>query len=146
MRRSGAQARLRNRPAPRPEVLGLRIRIARRYRRRSHSHRERFRTRGRGRPDVEGVPYRLRRDAILHPTSGWPSRVFSRDANRMSQARTNSLLTPLTQPRIFAMLTTGDLVRRTNVSIRTGRPEATTAVMMFPILFFFFKQKTAYEI
>jgi len=50
-----------------------------------------------------------------HPTSGWPSRVFSRDAKRMSQARTNSLLTPLTQPRIFAMLTTGDLVRRTNV-------------------------------
>jgi hypothetical protein len=25
------------------------------------------------------------------PTSGWPSRVFSRDAKRMSQARTNSL-------------------------------------------------------
>jgi len=32
------------------------------------------------------------------------------------------------------MLTTGDLVRRTNVSIRIGRPEAPTAVMMFPIL------------
>src|SRR2546429_6153109 len=46
------------------------------------------------------------------------------DAKRMSQARTNSLLTPRTQPRIFAMLTTGDLVRRTNVSIRIGRPEA----------------------
>ncbi len=28
------------------------------------------------------------------PTSGWPSRMFSRDAKRMSQARTNSLLTP----------------------------------------------------
>ena len=39
--------------------------------------------------------------------------MFSRDAKRMSQARTNSLLTPRTQPRIFAMLTTGDLVRRT---------------------------------
>src|SRR5579864_978416 len=68
------------------------------------------------------------------PTSGWPSRVFSRDAKRMSQARTNSLLTPRAHPRIFAMLTTGDLVRRTNVSIRIGRPEAPTAVMMFPIL------------
>jgi len=68
------------------------------------------------------------------PTSGWPSLVFSRDAKRMSQARTNSLLTPRTQPRIFAILTTGDLVRRTNVSIRIGRPEAPTAVMMFPIL------------
>jgi hypothetical protein len=33
--------------------------------------------------------------------------MFSRDAKRMSQARTNSLLTPRTQPRIFAMLTTG---------------------------------------
>src|SRR5437867_1718290 len=41
---------------------------------------------------------------------------------------------PRTQPRILAMLTTGDLVRRTNVSIRIGRPEAPTAVMMFPIL------------
>ena len=68
------------------------------------------------------------------PTSGWPSRVFSRDAKRMSQARTNSLLTPRTQPRIFAMLTTGDLVRRTNVSSRIGRPEGPTAVMMFPVL------------
>src|SRR5881628_2596537 len=58
------------------------------------------------------------------PTSGWPSRVFSRDAKRMSQARTNSLLTPRTQPRIFAMLTTGDLVRRTNVSMRIGRPDS----------------------
>jgi hypothetical protein len=85
----------------------------------------------RDRPDVEDVPYRRRRD---DPTSGWPSRVFSRDAKRMSQARTNSLLTPRTQPRIFAMLTTGDLVRRTNVSIRIGRPEAPRAVMMFPIL------------
>src|SRR5438067_543076 len=64
------------------------------------------------------------------PTSGWPSRVFSRDAKRMSQARTNSLLTPRTQPRIFAMLTTGDLVRRTNVSIRIGRPEAPTEGVM----------------
>jgi hypothetical protein len=55
-----------------------------------------------------------------YPTSGWPSRVFSRDAKRMPQARTNSLLTPRTQLRIFAILTTGDLVRRTNVSIRIG--------------------------
>ena len=68
------------------------------------------------------------------PDFGLASRVFSRDAKRMSQARTNSLLTPRTQPRIFAMLTTGDLVKRTNVSIRIGRPEAPTAVMMFPIL------------
>ena len=43
------------------------------------------------------------------PTSGCPSRVFSRDAKRMSQARTNSLLAPRTDPRIFAMLTTRDL-------------------------------------
>jgi hypothetical protein len=62
------------------------------------------------------------------------SRVFSSDAKRMSQARTNSLLTPRTQPRIFAMLTTPDLVRRTNVSIRIGRPVAPTAVIMFPTL------------
>ena len=68
------------------------------------------------------------------PTSGWPSRVFSRDAKRMSQARTNSLLPPRTQPRIFAILTTGDFVRRTNVSIRIGRPEGPTAVVMFPVL------------
>jgi hypothetical protein len=68
------------------------------------------------------------------PTSGWPSSVFSRDAKRMSQVRTNSLLTPRTQPRIFAMLTTGDLVRRTNVSTRIGRPEGPTAVVMFPVL------------
>ena len=68
------------------------------------------------------------------PTSGWPSRVFSRDAKRMSQARTNSLLAPRTQPRIFAMLTTGDRVRRTNVSIKMGRPEGPTAVVMFPVL------------
>src|SRR5580693_5198133 len=65
------------------------------------------------------------------PTSGCPSRVFSRDAKRMSQARTNSLLPPRTQPRIFAILTTGDFVRRTNVSIRIGRPEGPTAVVMF---------------
>jgi len=42
--------------------------------------------------------------------------------------------TPRTQPRIFAMLATGDLVRRTNVSIRIGRPEGPTAVVMFPVL------------
>jgi hypothetical protein len=63
------------------------------------------------------------------PTWGWPSRVLSRDAKRMSQARTNSLLTPRTQPRIFAMLTTGDLVRRTNVSMRIGSPEGPTEVV-----------------
>jgi hypothetical protein len=51
----------------------------------------------------------------------------------MSQARTNSLLAPLTQPRIFAMLTTAHLVRRTNVSIRIGRPEGPTAVVMLPV-------------
>jgi len=34
--------------------------------------------------------------------------VFSREANRMSQARRNSLDTPRARPRIFAMLTTGD--------------------------------------
>jgi len=71
-----------------------------------------------------------------HAMQPTPLRVgqtrFSRDAKRMSQARTNSLLTPRTQPRIFAMLTTGDLVRRTNVSIRIGRPEGPTAVVMFP--------------
>ena len=44
------------------------------------------------------------------------------------------LYTPRTQPRILAILTTGDLVRRTNLSIRIGRPEGPTAVMMFPIL------------
>ena len=32
----------------------------------------------------------------------------------------------------LAMLTTGDLVSRTNVSIRIGRPEGPTALMMFP--------------
>ncbi len=68
------------------------------------------------------------------PTSGWPSNVFSRDAKRISQASTNSLLTPRAQPRIFAMLTTGDLVRRTNVSVRIGRPEGPTAVVMLPVL------------
>jgi hypothetical protein len=52
----------------------------------------------------------------------------------MSQARTDSLLAPRTQPRIFATLTTGDLVRRTNVSIRIGRPEGPTGVVMFPVL------------
>src|SRR5712671_2688916 len=56
------------------------------------------------------------------PTSTCARTVFSRDANRMSQARTNSLPTPRTRPRILAMLTIGDLVRRTNVSIRAGRP------------------------
>jgi len=30
---------------------------------------------------------------------------------------------PRTHPRIFAMLATGDLVMRTNVSIRIGKPE-----------------------
>jgi hypothetical protein len=30
------------------------------------------------------------------------------------------------------MLTTGDRVRRTNVSIRIGSPEGPTAVVMFP--------------
>jgi hypothetical protein len=45
------------------------------------------------------------------PASGWSSRVFSRDTKRMSQAWTNS-----TQPGIFAMLTTGDFLRQTNVS------------------------------
>ena len=52
----------------------------------------------------------------------------------MSQARTNSLLAPRTQPRIFAILTTGDLVIRTNVSIRIWRPEAPTAVSDVPSL------------
>src|SRR5258706_12777516 len=52
----------------------------------------------------------------------------------MSQASTNSLLPPRTQPRIFAKLTTEDLVRRTKVSIRIGRPEGPTAVVMFPVL------------
>jgi hypothetical protein len=52
----------------------------------------------------------------------------------LAQSRTNSLLTPRTQPRIFAMLTTGDLVSRTNVSIRIGSPEGPTAVVMFPVL------------
>src|SRR5713226_10059311 len=51
----------------------------------------------------------------------------------MSQARTNSLPTPRTRPRIFAMLTIGDLVRRTNVSIRIGRPEG-PAVLTRPRL------------
>jgi hypothetical protein len=59
-----------------------------------------------------------------------PSRVFSRDAKGISQARTNSLLTPRTQPRIYAMVTTGDLVRRTNVSVRIGRPEGPTAAFL----------------
>ena len=59
---------------------------------------------------------------------------FARAATADQMWKTYSLLTPRTQPRIFAMLTTGDLVRRTKVSIRIGRPEAPTAVMMFPIL------------
>ncbi len=62
------------------------------------------------------------------PTSGWPSNVFSRDAKRISQASANSLLTPRTQPQIFAMLATGDLVMRTNVSVEIGKPEGPTAV------------------
>src|SRR5580704_1586012 len=52
----------------------------------------------------------------------------------MSQARTNSLLTPRTQPRILARLTTGALVRRTNVSIKMGKPVGPIALMTFPIL------------
>ena len=67
------------------------------------------------------------------PTSGWLSSVFSSDAKRMSQARMNSLLTPRAQPRIFAMLTTRDLVRWTNVSNSIGRPEGPTAVVMIPV-------------
>jgi hypothetical protein len=39
-----------------------------------------------------------------------------------------------TQPLIFAMLTTGDVVRRTKVSIRIGRPEGPTALVMLPVL------------
>jgi hypothetical protein len=60
------------------------------------------------------------------PTSTCARAVFSREANRMSQARRNSLDTPRARPRIFAMLTTGDLVRRTNVSSSDGRPEGPT--------------------
>jgi len=44
------------------------------------------------------------------------------------------LLTPRTQPRIFAMLATADLVMRTNVSIRIGKPEGPTAVVILPVL------------
>src|SRR5258706_380299 len=47
----------------------------------------------------------------------------------MSHARTNSLPTPRTRPRIFAMLTIEDLGRRTNVSIRIGRPEGPAALI-----------------
>ena len=89
--------------------------------------------RARGRPAVGGVPSTTA-GIDSHPDFGLPSSVFSRDAKRMSQARASSLLTPRTQPRIFAMLTTWGLVRRTKVSIRIGRPEGPTAVVIFPVL------------
>ena len=56
--------------------------------------------------------------------------VRSRDM-RFCVARKHA---PRTQPRIFAILTTGDRVIRTNVSVRTGRPEGPTAVMTLPSL------------
>jgi hypothetical protein len=43
----------------------------------------------------------------------------------MSQARRNSLDTPRARPRIFAMLTTGDLVRRTKVAETVARASST---------------------
>jgi len=109
---SGERARRRSCPTPRPKrpvdvpvsFRGIPIEVVR--------ARERFQARDAGRPDVGGVPYPPPPGCSPTPTSGCPNRVFSRDAKRMSQASTNSLLTPRTQPRIFAMLTTGDLVRR----------------------------------
>jgi hypothetical protein len=50
------------------------------------------------------------------PTSNWPSSAFSREANRRSQASTNSLPAPRTRPRIEAMLTNGARDRRTRRS------------------------------
>jgi hypothetical protein len=47
---------------------------------------------------------------------------FSREANRRSQARTNSLPAPRARPRIDAMLTTGARDRRTRTSIQAGSP------------------------
>lgn len=52
------------------------------------------------------------------PTSNWPNRLFSREANRRSHASTNSLPAPRARPRIDAMLTTGARERRTSRSLR----------------------------
>ena len=60
------------------------------------------------------------------PTSNWPSSVFSREANRRSQASTNSLPAPRARPRIEAMLTTGARARRTRTSIHAGMPVGPT--------------------
>ena len=60
------------------------------------------------------------------PTSHWPRSVFSREANRRSQARTNSLPAPRARPRIEAMLTTGARARRTRTSIQADSPVVPT--------------------
>lgn len=54
------------------------------------------------------------------PTSNWVSSVFLREANRTSQASTNSLPAPRARPRIEAMVTTGARDRRTRKSIHAG--------------------------
>src|SRR6266581_9642183 len=60
------------------------------------------------------------------PTSHWPTSVFSREANRRSQARTNSLPAPRARPRIEAALTTGARARRTRTSIQADSPVGPT--------------------
>src|SRR6202011_4852730 len=62
------------------------------------------------------------------PTSHWPRSVFSREANRRSQASTNSLPAPRARPRIEAMLTTGTRARRTRTSIQADSPVGPTRV------------------
>src|SRR5712671_875582 len=60
------------------------------------------------------------------PTSHWPRSVFSREANRRSQASTNSLPAPRARPRIEAMLTTGARARRTDKDVDPGRQSSGT--------------------
>ena len=60
------------------------------------------------------------------PTSNWPSSVFSREANRRSQASTNSLPAPRARPRIEAMLTAGARDSRTRRSSHACIPVGPT--------------------
>jgi len=59
--------------------------------------------------------------------------MFSRDAKHISGE--NEFAAHATDaPRVIVILTTGDLVSRTNVFIRIGRPEGPTAVVILSVL------------
>ena len=74
----------------------------------------------------EPAPSGRRRGPRPVPTSNWPSSVFSREANRRSQASTNSLPAPRARPRIEAMLTAGARDRRTRRSSHACIPVGPT--------------------